>query len=661
MQSSAPLSTAIPRDLTPVRAHLPTTLTPADDLLWTPETQLLLASFVPPPPTVSVSTRLSNPRKRHLARRLISLGAAPTPAEVVPELDSKTRLCNQTFLSSRRAFPDLKSRSSLFEASMTKCNLPLEAGKPWRVSHAPPLVPLMHWSTKELAYQPPMPLKWSSSQLDFVDEWPIVSLLDDSLLTNDEAKFAKHVAKRRSKKLTKLPGDAYTIVLPGLPSRQQASSMPELHRRRCGSSLGGASTVTNDGAGAGAAAEATAAASNFFGLTDGEEADGQAAHRRPLTIAQQMNRDRATRAHEKATPTKYVPPQSMINGRVKAVPDASNASVSHLRSRVAQEPKGTAPLMPPALSSAKNKELRHANVTAKDHPVSLPKRQAVVVPKQAAAPEPVARTPAGTAAPRPARPAANMVITTVKQPPSSHRKEKLSPAGNPSSNTPQTAASTEALGGDMDHSTDVSRIPSEMAVTRVQAMARGRAARKAPKPVHPTMAHSHLGDSYGANSSRHRIMEDTAAIRVQTFARGLGPRQAARRLQAERQEAAVKVQAARRGHLSRQSVGSQIASKKQEEVAAATLLQTRARGHKSRQERVTQERAAVSMQRVHRGASDRKMVCRLRAENVGQEDKVEEPQAAKAANVETDAAATRLQAAHRGSAARARIAAHRTE
>ena len=146
------------------------------------------------------------------------------------------------------------------------------------------------------------------------------------------------------------------------------------------------------------------------------------------------------------------------------------------------------------------------------------------------------------------------------------------------------------------------------AATKVQAITRGRAARK-PQPAEWKEAGGYVGI---APAERER--EEQAAVRMQAMQRAKNARTEAMRERDERAAAATKLAAARRGQLARAEVGEKIQTQKQEQQAAATLLQTRSRGAKARKEQEERQKAAVGLQRVHRGAQGRKEVARMRAE-----------------------------------------------
>ena len=132
-----------------------------------------------------------------------------------------------------------------------------------------------------------------------------------------------------------------------------------------------------------------------------------------------------------------------------------------------------------------------------------------------------------------------------------------------------------------------------MAATRVQAIVRGRNGRKkASKQSTEREGGWNTGSvraGFASGGDRNISMnttmgDDQAAAKLQGLARSRAARKERAMLDTQRNEAATKLQAARRGHMARKSAKAQVAETKDAENKAATRLQTSMRGKAARSE-----------------------------------------------------------------------------
>jgi ankyrin repeat protein len=182
---------------------------------------------------------------------------------------------------------------------------------------------------------------------------------------------------------------------------------------------------------------------------------------------------------------------------------------------------------------------------------------------------------------------------------------------------------------------------TEAAAMRIQAMQRGKAARKdlADQKDAATKMQAVQRGRKGREEAKTRKDEGEAATRVQAIQRG---RQSRREME-EQKAAATKIAAMQRGKMSRQEL--------EEQKAAAQKIQAMQRGKQSRQDLADQQAAATKLQAMQRGKMSRQEVSGLQ-EQLAADAAAREEEARDAEEAEQLAAANKIQAMFRGNTTR---------
>jgi hypothetical protein len=174
---------------------------------------------------------------------------------------------------------------------------------------------------------------------------------------------------------------------------------------------------------------------------------------------------------------------------------------------------------------------------------------------------------------------------------------------------------------------------AELAAVKVQAMQRGRASRTSMSNAALTYGLSDLASKETLEKRQTEVLkvgyveagpvaDNEAAVRLQARQRARKAQHEAMAVRKERDDAALKVQAARRGHTVRKQAKADLEASKTMQAHAATQLQKGMRGKMARtelRETVAERKlAATKVQAVRRGQRARRDISGVMPERAGQ-------------------------------------------
>lgn len=210
-------------------------------------------------------------------------------------------------------------------------------------------------------------------------------------------------------------------------------------------------------------------------------------------------------------------------------------------------------------------------------------------------------------------------------------------------------------------------IDSHAAATRIQSIARGRAARKQVQSLRPSPRSDAAAES-AAESKQNEELEQVAAdvengldsqvaaTRIQAIARGRGAKKQVQALKSPRTEAAERAEAAAESKENEQleAVASAVEAGLMDPQAAATRIQSIARGRAARRQVVALRTPRQSDEAVNSGAEEGKEED-VAAVETQQQEQLEAVATLVAGGLDPQVAATRIQAIARGRAARQKV------